>query len=468
MLVWSAVMSRRPHLFSLVLLLLAFAAVAAPESARADGAFPDAQQILLPADRPHQLLVGTNFGLLVSNDDGAHWEWICEEVIGPLARLFQQGPPPSNRLLAVSSNGIDSSIDGGCTWTVAQGGFAQANNAADVFADPNDDTKVFAIGQTPLGDGYQYGLYQSNDGGQTFGPTPLVQGPLNASLTGVESARSDANVVYATLYDNGAAVLRSGDGGAHFERFDAGTAVSGAIFLAAVDPVHANRLYLRVAGPPEALALSDDGGKTLRTPLTLPALMTAFLRRGDGALVVAASDGSSYQSTNDGQTFTPWSQGPHLRGLAERGGSVYAATSQLLDGYAVAASSDDGRSWRSLLRLQEIAGPAACVQQVCEGPWRVLQSMLAGSADGGSGADLATPPPPGHGGGGCQCGLAATRTAAPVAALVLVVLFVVVAQVLRTTLTHSSCLWRKTSNPRGASSSFMRWVMTKLGSISPR
>jgi hypothetical protein len=42
-----------------------------PLPARADGAFPDSIAIFAPADRPHRLLLATNFGLLVSDDDGS-------------------------------------------------------------------------------------------------------------------------------------------------------------------------------------------------------------------------------------------------------------------------------------------------------------------------------------------------------------------------------------------------------------
>src|SRR5204863_3436230 len=55
--------------------------LALPAAARADGAFPDSMSIFLPPGRPHEMLVATTFGLLVSVDDGRRWELVCEEAV---------------------------------------------------------------------------------------------------------------------------------------------------------------------------------------------------------------------------------------------------------------------------------------------------------------------------------------------------------------------------------------------------
>ncbi|MES1210484.1 MAG: hypothetical protein ABUS79_31475, partial [Pseudomonadota bacterium] len=36
--------------------------------ARADGAFPNSQNIMTPAALPHEIVLGTNFGLVISTD----------------------------------------------------------------------------------------------------------------------------------------------------------------------------------------------------------------------------------------------------------------------------------------------------------------------------------------------------------------------------------------------------------------
>jgi MYXO-CTERM domain-containing protein len=243
-------------------------------------------------------------------------------------------------------------------------------------------------------------LYASADGGKSFTAAPLLVGPSNAYLTGVESARAAPATVYVSMFTDAPSLLRSTDGGANFTRFDVGAATRAALYIAAVDTVDASRLYLRATtSPGESLAISDDGGVTLRLPLTLSSIMTAFLRRADGTLLVGASDGSGHRSKDGGQSFTPWTT-PHLRGLAERGPALYAATSDLLDGFAVAVTTDEGGSWRPLLRLRDIQGPAACVAAVCAGPWEMVQAALGVGGDGGAPPDLA---PAAARPSGCRC-----------------------------------------------------------------
>src|SRR5437763_16996912 len=48
-------------------------------AARADGAFPDAQGLLLPSDRPNEIMLATTFGVVVSLDGGQTWTYSCEQ-----------------------------------------------------------------------------------------------------------------------------------------------------------------------------------------------------------------------------------------------------------------------------------------------------------------------------------------------------------------------------------------------------
>ena len=50
-----------------------------PAVALADGALPDSETILVPADRPQEIVLVTNFGLVISEDVGRTWLWSCEQ-----------------------------------------------------------------------------------------------------------------------------------------------------------------------------------------------------------------------------------------------------------------------------------------------------------------------------------------------------------------------------------------------------
>jgi len=90
---------------------LATLVMATPAAARADGAFPSAQAVLVPADRPQEIILATNFGLVVSEDAGQTWSWSCEQNENALGMFYQLGPAPrhdvENRLDAFVSQPID-------------------------------------------------------------------------------------------------------------------------------------------------------------------------------------------------------------------------------------------------------------------------------------------------------------------------------------------------------------------------
>ena len=65
---------------TVALAIIAGVAAMAP-AARANGAFPDEFSVHLPAGAPHRIFLGTNFGLVVSEDDGATWRYACEPYI---------------------------------------------------------------------------------------------------------------------------------------------------------------------------------------------------------------------------------------------------------------------------------------------------------------------------------------------------------------------------------------------------
>ncbi len=415
------------------LVLLALVGVAG--AAGANGAFPDSQAILLPPDQPHRILLSTNFGVILSDDDGATWHWICEQAIGPQANRYQLGPAPNDYVFAVTSMGLASSRDGACTWSLGQGSF-DPTTVSDAFPDPVDAMHVYLIAAAPSDGGAGTALYESTDSGLHFAAAPTYVGAAGAQLTGVESARSSPMDLYLTVYAGQPTVhpliLHSASGGAAFTSYDESAVTTSPLYLAAVDPTNAARLFLRATNTGgDSLGISDDGGQTLRLPLSLTTAMSCFLKRADGTLLVGSKDGASYRSKDGGATFQPWPNAPHLRALAERGGVLYAAGSNSTDGFALASSTDEGATWTPLLKFNQIKGPATCVAQVCAGPWATLMATPGlgfggtfSSPDMSGAADLAQPTTPKSNGCGCDLGEAAGSTGASLVLLALVLAFV--------------------------------------------
>ncbi|MFT3839117.1 MAG: sialidase family protein [Myxococcaceae bacterium] len=347
-----------------------------PVAAFADGALPDSLAIALPADNPHEIFAGTNFGLLVSTDDGAHFDWVCEEAIGSGAYLFQLGPAPDDILYALSLDGLSYSTDDGCSW---QHGQIPGELATDVFPAPTDAQRVFAIVQPPQGDAsfITRHVYESNDHGQTF--THALYGPdAGELLTGIELARS-APELWATLYQyqpTEAFIARSVDDGGTWSTLDLGLAQIPR--LLAVDPTDPGRVYLRLSlnASVDALARWDDATQALTMLKPLEDKMSAFVLRADGTVLVSQLSGKTW-SSHDGVTFELADSSSHLRALAERDGTLFALADNFGDGWAVGTSSD-GKSWKHLFQYGQIRGVRQCgnLAQTCAQPWIALQSKL--------------------------------------------------------------------------------------------
>src|SRR2546422_3346139 len=155
--------------FALVALL-----IGSPRGARANGAFPDEFSIHFPPGAPHRILVGANFGLLVSEDDGATWRYSCEPwiVAGSNAAV---NPESSVSFYQVTADGVlladavnvTRSADQACSWPTATG--LEGQVITDIFASPSDATLVLAIIDAFNG---SY-IVASHDGGKSFDPKRL-------------------------------------------------------------------------------------------------------------------------------------------------------------------------------------------------------------------------------------------------------------------------------------------------------
>jgi hypothetical protein len=348
---------------------LAAAVVVAPASVRANGAFPDSQSVLTPADRPREILLVTNFGLIMSADAGATWLWSCETDANAFGTLYQRAPAPQSRLFTVANQRLAFSDDGSCTWAKASGALA-GPTVTDAFVDPTNGSRVLAIGLTAG----SYAVYQSTDGGATFAP-PLYTAPAGYTMTGVESARSDPQTIYVAMMSPETAPLlaRSADGGAHFAVRDLGAALGrGQLRIVAVDPEDRDRVLMRFfATDTQALALTTDGGVSAASPVVISGNFTSFVRLPSGTLLVGAmADGAVvpalFRSHDRGDSFERLPASPSIRALSERGGVVYAATDNFGDGYALGASADEGDSWEPLLAYEQVAAIIPCLKSACQ------------------------------------------------------------------------------------------------------
>jgi photosystem II stability/assembly factor-like uncharacterized protein len=364
---------------------------AASSTAFANGAFPDEFSIHFPSQSPHTILLGANFGLLVSNDDGATWRYSCEPYVttGSSAALSSYNVgyyqvTVDGAVLADSVN-LTRSADMGCTWPTVAVPNVPPNYLSDIFASQADGPLVFGI-VTGLSSA---SIVLSLDGGETFGDAVYTTSSL---LTGVEGALSQPSVAYATAISASgdvATLLRSDDSGQTWTPFDIAIAQYAQPSIVAIDPVDENTVYLRVTtGLTDAIVVTHDGGMTFQAILNINDNFRAFLRAGDGTLYAGTINGALYVLPPGAQQFEART-GPHFRCLGQRPGTsrIYACGNYLLDGFSIGSSDDGALTFQKVMSFPELLGPLTCpqVQQACAAHWARIQGVL-GITDGGADA----------------------------------------------------------------------------------
>jgi hypothetical protein len=380
--------------------------------ARGNGAFPDEFSVHFPTGSPSRILIGANFGLLISEDQGATWRYSCEPwvVAGSNAAI---NPESSVSYYQVTADGVvladavnvTRSADVGCTWPTATGSL-DGQVITDIFASPADPRFVLAAVAIVNG-GY---IVASHDGGTKFDAPHLLD--TADVLTGIEIARSNPAVLYATSIGTSggsATLLKSTDQGATWTTRLIPTSGPGTQpRVLAVDPADENKVYVRlISGIHDAIAITSDGGQSFQDALTIDGRFTSFLRATDGTLYAGTAGGTLYVRAPGATDFT-LRPAPHLRCLGQRFGEpkrFYACGDFTLDGYNLYFTDDGGTTFTPVMKFTDIQGPLGCLSTTCAAHWERIQGVLgigtvpdAGQGGGGGGGGGGTPS------GGSHCG----------------------------------------------------------------
>jgi MYXO-CTERM domain-containing protein len=190
-------------------------------------------------------------------------------------------------------------------------------------------------------------------------------------------------------------------------------------FIAGVDPVSADRVYVRtVSKGPGRLLVSSDAGKTFTTAYTGGQLL-GFALSPDGSEVYLGGPTDGLQiAPSSTMTFSQKTAMP-VRCITASGASLYVCSDDA-SGPLVSRTDDDGSTFTPLLHLATFRGPLACppgssaanCTYLWTGP-EGQEAVLGGEAapgqcggalpvDAGSAADAGAPSPaPSK---GCGCG----------------------------------------------------------------
>jgi len=363
--------------------------VAVSGASFADGAFPNAMQVLIPASDARRIYVGATFGLVFTADAGASWRYVCEPHVTGGSNVSLYALQSDGAILALADN-LTRSTDQGCTWSAIA---APSGTAwVDTFADASDASRVLGVAWT--GAGTSSGIWISHDSGLTF-PTQLLQS--NEQLVSVESAASTPDTIYAATA--GSAFFKTDDGGATWQRSDVPGSPA-TVRILAVSPADPSTVWVRaitlpttsLRGPAGAgatfliippasgtdhLLRSTDGGATFSELLAVSGAFTGFAHGLDGTLYL--SDGNAGLLTEPpGASAFQRRPGPHLQCISLSGSRLLGCSDGSLDPFNVAASNDGGATWSALLNFKQIAGPATCTQvrTACATDWTYQQTVL--------------------------------------------------------------------------------------------
>ena len=378
-------------------------------SARANGRFPATQQIAFSPVDPQLVVVRTTFGILLSRDAGSTWNWFCEDVLG-ISSSSSDDPvialTGSGAIVATSGSnpGMAVSADNGCTWVFAE---AVAKEVVrDLVVRPNLPDTVLALTSTmdahvgsDGGTGYVQRLYEStNDGADWAALGSLLEPDVIVST--VEVAPGDGDRIYVSA-ERGMAGMTTASLFVSIDHGESWTersipidaAEESGVFIAAVDPTDADRVYVRTLGTGSRLLVTTDAGQTFTAPLTLQGPMRGFALSPDGSTIYAGSiEDGLFVATRDTLSFSNTSSIP-VGCLATQGSNLWACSDETGGGFIVGVSTDGGRSFMPALHLMAqptLVCPTSTVDDVCGGAPRqaICQRLRGCASDGGADADV--------------------------------------------------------------------------------
>jgi len=394
--------------------LLVLLAASSPRTALGNGRFPEANQLVVDANDARHIVARTTFGLVQTLDAGAHWSWICESAIQ--ASGFQD-PPLSigtgGATLLGLADGVHVGEDSGCQWTNASADFS----GEEVIDMAGSSARIVATSLAQVNGALHARVAASSDGGHHF--TTLGSLLEDASPLTVEVAPSQSSRLYLGMLDgnleNGL-IARSDDGGLTWLRSPAPSGPD-SVYLSAVDPNDADRVYLRSMFPSSVLFVSTDAGSHWKPIYTSVAELTGFALSPDGQrLAVGSSDGVAILSaaTPAGPYDVMASYSTPVNCLTWHGSALYACSTDATGGFSIGVSEAGSADFSPLLRFSDLE-PISCpsnpaLMRCATAPCQIRDLFDAGCADneqpmatGSAGSSAQQVSPTLHAAGGGCC-----------------------------------------------------------------
>jgi len=352
------------------------------------------------SDKPDDVILSTNRGLIFGNPATGSWTLLCNEALDvSISRPYRTALLPSGRLLVGESIGIRYTDDRGCT---VRGLESLAGLSTPDFAqDPTEPKRVFV---TTAGTG-QNTVRVSDDEGGTF--RTLLTGSEDdyfANLLVVPSSPVQVYVSLIVLDPMGNykyALVHSADAGVTWTRSEVVLEDSERdLTLLAANPANPLELLARATNVEpaagERLMWSRDGGKTFSSPIKLSALRAAAFS-SDGQVAYAGGKDGLWQARDEARTFVQVPATARVSALDVVGdkllaGAYYKGIDAPEDGVGIASASN--LEFAPFVNFNQVSQHATCpapsmADKLCESLWRdwmVENPVLGSGPDAGAGA----------------------------------------------------------------------------------
>ncbi|HWZ87552.1 MAG TPA: hypothetical protein VNW92_01845 [Polyangiaceae bacterium] len=364
-------------------LLLAFCC----SNALANGRYPIANQLVVsPADAAH-LTLRTTFGLVLSEDQGKTFTWVCERAAG-----FVNGEDPpvevsgDGSIFVASSQALSTSHDGGCTWSTAD------LSIVDTDVDASDPKRAVGIASLYMTGKTSAGLLETLDNGRTWQALGVSFDGLPATVALAPSSPGTIYVSGTSTTDLTPFVTSSVDDGKTWHSYPVSVANITVPFLAAIDPTHPEVVYVRAptAAGTDVLVVSQDSGVHWQSIFEAKGGLYGFALSPDGKQIAVGgpSDVLSVASSSDYQ-FKPVSTLEPLC-LKWSAAGLYACADEVSFGFSLGLSLDSGAHFSALFHKTELELRACPASEptglYCPQAWVGQQAVLgidAGAPDSG-------------------------------------------------------------------------------------
>jgi hypothetical protein len=311
------------------------------------------------------VFAGLTFGAMLSTDGGKRFDWICEEALlgetslDPLVAVVD----PSTVLYGDTQAGLLVSRDAGCSFAPVAS-FAPPFRLRDVALHGLDRRRVYVVGDRhgePQGT-----LWQSDDGGTTFGRHTALPEGLFASSVATSADRPHRTWLAATnngAFQSAKLLVRESD-----EADFAAVSVLGAPPMAgdaklAVAPDDANQIlvgFLDLTSNGTQVLRSGDGGHTWQRALLVREPLRALAYGADG-LAWASGTTKTFRSTDGGRSFSLLSRPSRNACIATTDERDWLCGDESLgDGAALFSTNDHARHLQPAFRLAQLVGPYRC------------------------------------------------------------------------------------------------------------